>query len=182
LDKNAQVFRKKTDIVNKGDSVSKSFVLEALKIFSLEEILRLSQAFKVKSSLMKKAAGQELVFWGDAKEDQDTTEKNSEQQEAKILPFKNTTDSQLPEAQLTSVESANPTPSSDPPILGLVSNELLFLKEITKNPDNPMLKKEAIEGYLKATDIYIVKNSRIEGKEKIRFASTQGVLINKKQA
>lgn len=169
-------------MVNKGDSVSKSFVLQALKIFSLEEILRLSQALKVKSSLMKKAAGQELVFWGEATEDQETTQKKSEQQEAKVLPFKNTPDSHPPEGQFISSESANPAPISNPPVLGLVSNELLFLKEITKNPDNPMLKKEAIEGYLKATDIYIVKSSTIEGKDKIRFASTQGVLINKKQA
>lgn len=171
-----------TDIVNKGDSVAKSFVLQALKIFSLDEILRLSQALKVKSSLMKKAAGQELIFWSDASEDQQTEANPISSEEAKILPFRQNTPSGQNESQLIPLKSPNPIETSDPSIIGLISNELLFLKEITKNPDNPALKKEAIEGYLKVTDIYVVKTSTNDGKDKIRFASTQGVLINKKQA
>jgi hypothetical protein len=165
-----------TDNVNKGDSVAKSFVLQALKIFSLDEILRLSQALKVKSSLMKKAAGQELIFWSDASENQNIEANPIEPQEAKILPFRKN------ENHLVPSQPPNPVEHSDAQINGLISNELLFLKEITKNPDNPALKKEAIEGYLKVTDIYVVKTTTNDGKDKIRFASTQGVLINKKQA
>jgi hypothetical protein len=64
--------------------VAKSFVLRALRIFSLEEMLKLSQAKRTKTALFKKAAGEELVVWDDAPEphkEQNQPEPNN------VLPF-----------------------------------------------------------------------------------------------
>ena len=44
------------------------------------------------------------------------------------------------------------------------------------------VKKEAARGYARATEMYVVKTSKIEGSDSIRFASTNGVLVDKKQA
>ena len=41
---------------------------------------------------------------------------------------------------------------------------------------------DAFKGYRKSTEMYVVKTPTHEGKDKIRFASTNGVLVNKKQA
>jgi hypothetical protein len=35
---------------------------------------------------------------------------------------------------------------------------------------------------MKSNEMYVVKTPSSDGKDKIRFAATQGVLINKKQA
>ncbi len=61
----------------------KSYVLRALKLLSLEEILKLTTAVKLKTGLLKKAAGQELVSW-----ESETVEKAPPQEaSADILPF-----------------------------------------------------------------------------------------------
>jgi len=39
-----------------------------------------------------------------------------------------------------------------------------------------------VNGYKKSADMYVVKTTEVDGKEKIRIASTRGVLIDKKQA
>ena len=43
-------------------------------------------------------------------------------------------------------------------------------------------KKDAFKGYEKSTEMYVVKTTTHDGKDKLRFAATDGVLINKKQA
>ena len=43
-----------------------NFVLRALNLYGLEEILKLSKAMIVKQVPLKKAAGEELIVWDDA--------------------------------------------------------------------------------------------------------------------
>ena len=162
--------------------MSKSYVLKALKLLSLDEILKLATTVKVKSGLLKKAAGQELVSWEESSEPHEVmAEKKSPppsqdfKAPADILPFKR------PEKKedLTPEESGGAKEHG-----GLVSSEfILWHRELNKDAGvGPSQTKEAIKGYMKSTEMYVVKTPSSDGKDKIRFASTQGVLINKKQA
>lgn len=162
--------------------MSKSYVLKALKLLSLDEILKLATAVKVKSGLLKKAAGQELVSWEDSSAPQEAqVEKNTPPSSpdfkapADILPFRR------PEKK----EEASPEESEGAKEhTSLVSSEfILWHRELNKDAAvGPSQTKEAIKGYMKSTEMYVVKTPSSDGKDKIRFASTQGVLINKKQA
>lgn len=62
------------------------------------------------------------------------------------------------------------------------SEMLLYQREMTKERESKEARREAANGYERATDIYIVKSKDLEGKTQIKFASTNGVLVNKKQA
>lgn len=153
--------------------MAKSFVMQALRIFSLEEMLSLSQARVAKTSLLKKAAGEDLVVWNDA------PEKAPSKHEDNLLPFKKPSSfakEAEPQAQAENSGSENEASTSVS-----TTDFLLWQRELTKETSIPT-KKDAFKGYSRATEMYIVKSSTPEGKEKIRFASTRGVLVNKKQA
>jgi len=59
---------------------------------------------------------------------------------------------------------------------------MLWNREQNKDSNSPVLKKEAAKEYARSTEMYVVKTATVEGKEKIRFAHTNGVLVDKKQA
>ena len=151
--------------------MSKSFVLQALRIFSLEEMLNLSQARKVKTNMLKKAAGEDLILWNDA------SEKVTSKNEDNVLAFKKTNsytqEILKPETESKTEEESSSTVST--------TDFLLWQRELIKDTSTPS-KKDAFKGYGRATEMYVVKSATPEGKEKIRFASTRGVLVNKKQA
>lgn len=153
--------------------MTKSFVLQVLKIFGHEEMLKLSQLAPVKVAQMKKAAGAELIVWDDAPEPEEHPD-NSRPPKDNVLPFKRfpeaTPDPRLAEAR-ASEESQN-FQSSD---------FMLWQRELGRENAVPD-KKDAVKGYARATQMYVVKTPTVEGKEKIRFAETNGVLLNKKQA
>lgn len=159
--------------------MTKSFVLQALKIFGLEEMLKLSQTGQVKAAMLKKAAGAELIVWDDAPEPEEHIKE--EKPQATILPFKKQFSEQtevagpIPDPQLAqgkpSEESAN-----------FYSSEfMLWHRELSKDSTAPF-KKDAVRGYARSTEMYVVKTPTIDGKEKIRFAGTNGILVDKKQA
>lgn len=159
--------------------MAKSFVLRALRVFGLEEMLNLAEARRVKTSLMKRAAGEELVVWDDVPE---TTTKVK-------VAIPETSDNVLPFQKKTVIKDVEPLPdpamkeSSEGETTTLLSSEfILWQRELTKDSGAPLSKKDAVKGYSKATEMYVVKTPDVEGKEKIRFASTNGVLVNKKQA
>jgi hypothetical protein len=160
--------------------VAKSYVLRALKILGLEEIVRLSQVLKVKPAMMKKAAGQELVSWSDASDQAEVNRAQESPPLATILPFKK----ELPRReQEESSTPSDPAQSTDAEIPNLVSSEfILWQRELTKDVSSPLMSKEAVKGYSKSTEMYVVKTPSADGTDKIRFASTKGVLVNKKQA
>ena len=165
--------------------MSKSYVLKALKILRLEEILKLTTAIHTKSGLLKKAAGQELISWDDASSSEEANQQpntiqNSQQKSADVLPFIRPAESPTPKT----AESPQITLESDhDQNLAVISSDfMLWQRELSKDVNTPLQNKQAVKGYAKSTEMYEVKTITPEGKDKIRFASTQGVLINKKQA
>lgn len=120
---------------------------------------------------MKKAVGGGFEGWSGGQEEKPVAKP---QPEAKVLPFKKT--QQEPLIQ----------PPAEPPkeeeSLIMSSDFMLWQREMAKSSEGQSHKKEAVQGYKQATDMYIVKTPTVDGKEKIRFASTNGVLVNKKQA
>ncbi len=159
--------------------MAKSFVLRALRVFSLEEMLNLAEARRVKTSLMKKAAGEELVVWDDVPETTTKVKAATPETSDNVLPFQ----------KKTAIKDVEPLPdpalkdSPEGETSTLLSSEfILWQRELTKDSGAPHSKKDAVKGYSKATEMYVVKTPDVEGKEKIRFASTNGVLVNKKQA
>jgi hypothetical protein len=62
------------------------------------------------------------------------------------------------------------------------SEVILIQREISRETTNEVHKTAAKSSYSKASEMYVVKSQSLDGKENIRFASTNGVLINKKQA
>lgn len=165
--------------------MSKSYVLKALKILRLEEILKLTTAIHTKSGLLKKAAGQELISWDDASSGEETQQETTgsqtiHQKSADVLPFVRPVESPTPktaEPSQTSQEAGH-----DQNLAVVSSDFMLWQRELSKDVNTPLQNKQAVKGYAKSTEMYEVKTITPEGKDKIRFASTQGVLINKKQA
>lgn len=154
------------------------FVLQALKILGPEEILKLSEVLHVKQVPLKKAAGEEFIVWDDA--DLPTPQRSEAQpKEAKVLEF--------PKKSINDMrpyEGDRPEPSEDdedkPSFLD--SDMVLWQREIARSHGDNVQKIEAMTRYRKSTEVYVVKTSDKDGKDKTRFASTNGILINKKQA
>ena len=97
--------------------------------------------------------------------------------EAKILHFSRPTPHLEKPASPETEEGA-----SEDDVRLLSSEVVLLQREISRESQAGSQKSSAKSGYGKASEMYVVKSTTVEGKEKIRFASTNGVLINKKQA
>lgn len=150
------------------------YVLRALCILGPEEILKLAHILHREEVSFKRASGDDIVFWKEGK----ALTKNHESRpktEAKILHFSRP----VPQIEEKD-EVSDETTSSDGS--GIMSAEVVLMqREISRESTSGTQKSSAKSGYQKATEMYVVK-SNIDGKEKIRFASTNGVLVNKKQA
>lgn len=157
--------------------MSKStYVLRALKILGLPEILKLSEVLQVKQVPLKKAAGEELIVWDDTTEIAPKKHQKAEP-EGKVLAFPKKTINDL-----RPFEEEAPAVSDEEAPDFLSSDLVLWQREISRQAGGNVQKLDAFKGYKKSTEIYVVKTSDHEGKDKIRFASTNGVLVNKKQA
>ena len=159
-------------------SSKSTFVLRALKILGLDEMLKLSQVLHVKQVPLKKAAGEELIVWDDAPTTIPSTVPKKQETEAKVLSFPKRT-----------IQDLAPMPEENPDQVDdkdrpnfLTSDMVLWQREIAKSSGENVHKLDAFKGYKKSTEMYVVKTPTPEGKDKIRFASTNGVLVNKKQA
>jgi hypothetical protein len=153
-----------------------SSILQALSLLGPEEILKLSELHSESLVQLKKAAGEDLIVWNDPPEKQEF-----HKEEAKVLAFpikKSVHDfSELPAPEI------EVPPEDDSENSSLVHSELvLWQREVNKGSDGAIKKLGAFKGYLKSTQMYVVKNESAEGNSKIRFASTDGILVNKKQA
>jgi hypothetical protein len=144
-------------------------------ILGPEEILKLAHVLHREEVGFKKASGDDIVFWKQNKAPAKKKEEPAMKTEAKILHFNRPTP-QIEEKQETEEES-------NPDDVRLLSSDVILLqREISKETTQETHKAGARSGYQKATEMYVVKSQSLDGKEKIRFASTNGVLINKKQA
>ncbi len=161
--------------------MAKSFVLNALRIIGLEEILKLSQMALIKPVMLKKAAGEDLVVWDDASGPEHHKTADSDPVLAKVLPFPKpiTEFAQTLESMVAPNEHKKP---DEAPINIQPTELMLWGRELGKDLLDPALKKNGAKEYAKSADIYVVKTTAIEGKDKFRFAATNGVLVNKKQA
>lgn len=150
-----------------------SYVLQALSLLGPEEILKLSGNMQEKRVAFKKAIGAELFVW-----DESSAPKKISITDAKILAF--------PKVKTFDLLSADdqedgPLEEENPETL-MATENVLIQREIAKETEEAIQRRAAIKGYQKSTEMYVVKSPTSDGKEKIRFASTDGVLINKKQA
>lgn len=150
------------------------FVLQALQILGPEEMLKLSEVIHVKKVPLKKVAGEDLVVWD---EEELKTKKEAVQEEAKLLLF---TPPQSPPAP----EVSPPSPELKP-LDGEAPTESdlhIWHREMNKQFSEKAHQQEAARGYKKTNEIYAIKTKDETGKTQVRYASTEGVLINKKQA
>jgi hypothetical protein len=152
-----------------------SFVLRALKILGLEDMQKLSAVLHVKQVPLKKAAGGELIVWDETEEK--PAKPAHRQEEAKILNFPKKTITDLAPMP----EEANATEEGEPVSL-IHSDVVLWQREISRQSGEVVQKQDAFKGYQKSTEMYVVKTPTPEGKDRIRFAATNGILVNKKQA
>ena len=153
----------------------KSNILKILRLFSLEEMLKLVQGVRIQHVSLKKAAGEELISL-DPVPEKPKKEPKKNPTEATILPFPT---SKTPAPPVEEIEPLPETVSNAAQFYA--TEDILWQRELAKDSFSPLHKLEAIKGYKKAIDVYIVKNCEGENKQKIRFASTNGVLVNKKQ-
>jgi hypothetical protein len=149
-----------------------SRILEALKVLGPDRIHKLSEVLLRGQMTMKKAVGESFESWSGAPEKEP---RPKAQPEGKVLPFKK------PQQESLFASPAEPPKEEESSTL-MSSDFLLWQRDIAKSKEAQAHKKEAVQGYKQATDMYIVKTPTIDGKEKIRFASTNGILVNKKQA
>ncbi|HXH73701.1 MAG TPA: hypothetical protein VNJ08_01960 [Bacteriovoracaceae bacterium] len=152
-----------------------SFVLRALSVLGFEEILKLSEVLMEARVPLKKAAGEDLIVWNDAPKKKSI----HQQDDAKILNFPKQGSLKEFEA-LRDPDIPDATEGQAPTLIN--SDLVLWQREITRESDDASKKLEAASGYQKSTQMYVVKSQTPEGKKKLRFASTDGILVNKKQA
>lgn len=150
------------------------YVLRALSILGPEEILKLAHVLHREEVSFKMVSGDDIVSWKDRKSGTPRKEPKP-QTEAKILHFSRP----APQVEEKLPEGEEPSPD-DSQILS--AEVILMQREISRGSSEVRHKAQAKSGYQKATEMYVVKTQTLDGKEKIRIASTHGVLINKKQA
>lgn len=133
----------------------------------------MSEVLHVKQVPLKKAAGEDLVVWDDAPESQN---QKKPQEEGKVLSFPKKSVSEM-----MNFKEEEPLPAEEGPQF-LHSDLVLWQREMARQSGDNVHKLDAFKGYKKSTEMYVVKEPSLDGKDKIRFASTNGVLVNKKQA
>lgn len=154
------------------------FVFRALSILSLDQILKLTKVLRLKQGQLKKAAGEELISWDETP----ATQVEPVSPGAKVIPLHGKK-SGLPSIELPpSEEEVKKKKEDEEGCKLLTSDIILWQREISRDAGEAAHKMDAVKGYKKSTEMYVVKTKTDEGKEKIRFASTDGILVNKKQA
>lgn len=170
-----------TDTVkDEGSTMSKPpFVLQALKVVGWEDIQRMTAVTHIQTPL-KKAAGEELIFWEDTPVEQ--VSKAPQGGEGKVIPFTQRAAFKESESLKSLTEPPPPPPKEehDPNVVS--ADTVIWQREMAKRSEKSLHKNEAMKGYKKSAEMYVVKTQDEEGKEKIKFASTRGILVNKKQA
>jgi hypothetical protein len=155
-----------------------SLVLRALKILGLEEILKLSEVIHSKQALKKAAGAEELILWDDAPKPVSKPELAAEPvaSEGRVLNFRR--------PEMLSNHFLSPPPAADPaPGEHLSGTDLMLWQRSMHREASPeQQKRDAFSGYNKLNEMYLVKSDEPAPEKKLRFAATQGVLINKRQA
>lgn len=149
------------------------YVLQALKILGLEEILKLATILKSPHLTLKKVVGEDVIVWEGPEQ---PAPKSDPEADSKVLLFQpRDFKDEIKEVEEGADKVEGTAEHFTPAEL------MLWQKELTKESDVALQKQDAFKGYKKSAELYVVK-SDLNGKEKMRVAATQGVLVNKKQA
>lgn len=150
-----------------------SHILKAFSIIGPEEILKLSES--VATGHGKMVSGDSFLVWG---EEQEPELKTEALKEADIIPFP-----QNKKLFEPLVEPVPETPTEEATVPAFLSGELaLMQRELARESEEAITRMSAKSGYKSATNLFVIKTKDLEGKSKIKFASTNGVLVDKKQA
>lgn len=144
-------------------------VLRALSILSLEDILQLS-SLEEEIIAFKQVAGGEWVSAPAAKKPPP---------EARVLDFPNAGKLKLADLEVL------PEPGEEigPEELSELSMDfILSQRTLWKEGVERLGLMAAIDCYLDQLQMISIKEKNSQGKEQIRFISTQGLLVNKKQS
>ncbi len=135
---------------------------------------KLASFYQSKHGQLKKAAGEELILWDDTPVSHSASSPKKE--ESKVIQFPKKTVGQMdhlrPEQEKGEIAENEPCMPVD---------ILLWQRDVVRHSGENNQKLDAFKGYKKASEMYVVKTLDEDGKDKIRFASTNGVLVNKKQ-
>ncbi len=149
-----------------------SFVLKALKILGLDEVLKLSEVLRLKQAPLKKVVGEDFISFGNKEDDQP---KKPVASEANILPFANKAyvrEGEKPPHEGERQQEEQTT---------LINSDLvLWQRELCRQIGNSVPMVDAVKGYKRFNEMYVVKDSSLDKTDKMRLASTKGVLVNKK--
>jgi hypothetical protein len=150
----------------------KSFVLEALSLYDLEKIYDLGSVLLERKVPLKKASGEQVVFSSESGAKKRASSESSNNNETpNILPFKK------------SSQEDNQTKKKPEEVDPRLNTELMmWQREASRELGENIKKSEAFSGYKQSNQLYVVKQESSEGKNKLKFASTFGVLVDKKQA
>ena len=166
---------------------AKSIVLSVLRLLTTHDLRRLTDTLKSARQLAKKAAGAEMLVWDD------TEDAIAPAVEAKVLPFPSapvqtgaaaglgqigvlSAKEQQERAKAALEEAEKDKPSE--------TDFLLDEREKFKETEEKMFKQNGYACYQRSSDVslYRVTVTDDKGKEKTKLTSSQGVLVNKKQA
>lgn len=152
----------------------KSSILKAFNLLGPSEILKISHVLGEWSPSLKKVAGDDLVVWDDA-----SSRPQKEASEARVIPFpERKTAKEIP---LEAYPEEAPEGEADStPIYS--SEAVLMSREMSHRVQENMTKLKAQKGYQTSSEILMLKSKDLSGKSKTVFASTKGVLVDKKLA
>ncbi len=154
-----------------------SFVLRALNLLGLDDILKLSEILHVKQIIRQKAAGEELIVWEESEVStpQAPPVAKPTEAEAKVLEFP-AFKKHIPEKTVAEGEESEEAST-------LVSSDLvMWQRELGRQTGERLHKRDAFKGYNRSTEMLVASDTSSEGKPKSRIVATNGVLVNKKQA
>jgi hypothetical protein len=156
----------------------KSNILEALSLYDQDKILDLCKVLLEKKIPFKKAAGEDVLFSSTNNLERASlginkteVKKKSQVEERHLILVKDQADLGQKKKKKENVEED----------FRLNSELLMWQREASKEIDGVLKKSEAVKGYKQLNQLYVVKEESEDGKNKLKFASTHGVLIDKKQ-
>jgi hypothetical protein len=157
----------------------KSFVLRALKILGLEEILKLSELLKRNQGSLKKVVPTE-TSQEDASYEGASRPLEKGLSEVLIFPTKH----QGPNSDLIPEGEGHKSQLTDEINDKLTDESELFLlqHEYSKLHEGTVQRLDALREYQKIAQTYQVQQKSDDGKSVRKIISTNGILINKKQA
>lgn len=153
----------------------KSSILKTFNLLGPSEILKIAQVLGEWTPALKKVAGDDLVVWDDAS----VHPSSKENVEAKVIPFPE----RKTESREAPMEPLREAPEGQPDSTPIYSTEsVLMSREMSHRVQENMTKLKAKKGYQGSSEILMLKSKDLSGKNKTVFASTKGILVDKKLA